>query len=187
MVAKNKDIIVDSAQGMLVLLKKLKVRWSKESLTEELEEIAEILLSRAIESPIPTDTGDLAGSGATERDPRRGEVRFGFNKVYAAFQDADGKSEQVIVPKRKKFLYVPLTQKGKKHRAGLNPKDEGLVRGKDFILTKRVVVKTKPYGSEVGPNMYFSQTMRDNTEFVFEEIARRMTNRARKAAGGGLK
>ncbi len=98
-------------------LRRLQTRWGIKSLTKEAEVIAEQLISKTIEAPVPRDTGDLAGSGTVESNLTEGKVRFGFNKVYANFQDGDGRSIQVIRRKRKKALYIPLTDKGRrKHR-----------------------------------------------------------------------
>ncbi len=87
-----------------------------ESLTKEAAAVAEELIAKAVEKA-PTTTGELAGSGAVETNRRRGIVRFGFNKVYANFQDGDGRSIQVISRKRKKALFIPLNEKARRgHR-----------------------------------------------------------------------
>ncbi len=152
-------------------IKRLQKKWGTESLTKEAASIAEQLIAITIESPVPTDTGELAGSAAVETDLGAGKVRFGFNKVYANFQDGDGRSVQFIRPKRKKFLYVPITEKGRRrHRLGRNPKDEGLVFNLDYTLRKEVQVKTKPYGSPIGPNQYFTETLSRNGDFFFEQL-----------------
>jgi len=156
-------------------LKRLQKKWGVESLTKEAASIAEELIAMTIESPVPTDTGDLAGSAAVETDLGAGKVRFGFNKVYANFQDGDGRSIQVIRPKRKKFLYVPITEKGRRrHRLGRDPKTEGLELKIDYTLRKEVQVKTKKYGSPIGPNQYFTGTLSRNRDFFFEQLVIRM-------------
>lgn len=152
-------------------LRRLQKKWGLESLTKEAASIAEQLISKTIESPIPTDTGDLAGSGSVESNPTKGVVRFGFNKVYANFQDGDGRSEQVIRVKRKKALYVPITPQGRtRHRLGRNPATEGLRFNIDYTLKKEVRVKTKSYGFFKGPNRYFTGTLSRNRDFFFEQL-----------------
>ena len=156
-------------------LKRLQKTWGPESLTKEAATIAEELIAITIEAPVPTDTGELAGSAAVETDLGSGKVRFGFNKVYANFQDGDGRKIQVIRPKRKRSLYVPLTQKGRRrHRLGRNPKNEGLKFNEDYTLAKEVRTTTKPYGSPIGPNQYFTGTLTRNRDFFFEQFVIRM-------------
>ncbi len=162
-------------------LRSLQSIWGLKALTKEAAIIAQELITKTIEAPIPTDTGDLTGSGAVESDLGAGKVRFGFNKVYANFQDGDGRSVQVIRPKRKKVLYVPLTDKGRRrHRVGRNPRTEGLVFGEDYTLKKSVRVSIKPYGSPIGPNQYFTGTLSRNRDFFFEQLVIRMNRLAEK-------
>jgi hypothetical protein len=165
-----------------LFLKELEKEWSAQKLLKELERIGQILLSRAVEAPVPTDRGKLAGSTKSETNKGKKEVTIGFNKVYAAFQDGGKKAEQVIKPRKKKFLFLPISKKGRKHVTGRNPRSEGLKQGVDYLLVKKVTVKTKAYGNPVGPNKYFSETLRQNKEFFFKEIARRMSLKADKAA-----
>ena len=97
-------------------IRRLQSIWGLESLTKEAAAVAEELIAKAVEKA-PTTTGELAGSGAVETNRRRGIVRFGFNKVYANFQDGDGRSIQVISRKRKKALFIPLNEKARRgHR-----------------------------------------------------------------------
>lgn len=172
---------------LVLFLRNLKKEWSSEKILKEMSRIGDILLSRSVEAPVPTDTGDLAGSSNKEVDKSKNQVTIGFNKVYAAFQDAGKKSSQTIKPKKKKLLFIPLTQKGRKHVLGRNPRDEGLKSGVDYVMVKQVTIKTKPYGSPIGPNRYFSGTLQRNKDFVFEELARRMSKgaeRAKRKSGG---
>ena len=87
------------------------------------------------------------------------------------------------MPRVKKILYIPISTKGRLHRRGNNPLDEGLERGKDFILAPRAVIPVKPYGSAVGPNHFFSETVSRNVDFMFEAI----TDRAEKRLGKRFK
>ncbi len=98
------------------LLTGLKATWGIKALTKEAAAVAEELIVKAIESPVPTDTGELAGSGVVESNASAGTVRLGFNKVYAAFQDSPVKNVQTISPKRKKALFIPISARGRKHR-----------------------------------------------------------------------
>ncbi len=149
-------------------------RWTLPVITEEMAVLAQVILNRAIESPIPSDTRQLEESGQIDKDPKKGSITFGFNRLYAAFQDGGhlpGVSERIIKPRPpKKFLYIPLNEAGKRHTLGANPKDEGLVRGRDYYLTKQVTIKMKPYGSELGPNRYFSKTFEDHIDWFFEQL-----------------
>ena len=98
-------------------LRRLQKKWGLRSLTKEAAGIAEELITKAIDSPVPSDTGGLSGSGSVESNFDSGKVQFGFTKIYANFQDGDGRSVQVIKRKRKKALYIPLTEKGRRrHR-----------------------------------------------------------------------
>jgi hypothetical protein len=156
-------------------LRSLQSIWGLKSLTKEAAAVAQELITKTVEAPVPSDTGELAGSGAVEANLSRGIVRFGFNKVYANFQDGDGRSIQVIRPKRKRALYVPITEKGRRrHRIGRNPLNEGLVFNQDYTLKKSVRVSIKPYGSPIGPNQYFTGTLSRNRDFFFEQLVIRM-------------
>lgn len=177
MVKENSVNTLELEKGV----KKLTKVFGSDAVVKDLDLIAEELLRRSIDSPIPSDQRNLANSAATFVDKRRKEVSFGFNRSYAAFQDAPGRTTPYIIrPKRKKILYIPLTQKGRLHRRGNNPKDEGLVRGKDYFLAKKVTIKIKAYGSAKGPNHYFSQTLEENTDFALKALALRLERRARK-------
>ncbi len=137
---------------------------------DDVELVADEILRRAITSPIPSDVRDLARSADSIK--RKDHVTFGFNTRYAAFQDAPGRSlPYTIVPRLKKVLYVPITRKGRTlHRRGNNPLDEGLEKGVDYFLTQKVVIPIKPYGSAIGPNHYFSETLKRNVDFVFDTL-----------------
>lgn len=179
-------------------LKKLTKTFSPEVVLDEMELVAEALLKKAIDSPIPSDTRFLANSATSIVEKNRKAVVFGFNRVYAAFQDAPGRSSPYIIkPRKKKWLYVPLTQAGRRHRLGANPQSEGLtfggfVRrvkgtgggggggGADYILAKEVVVPIKPYGSAIGPNHYFSETLKRNVNWSLEAISKRLEGRLGK-------
>ncbi len=162
-------------------LRELQSIWGLKALTKEAAIIAQELITKAVEAPVPTDTGELAGTGAVESNLGSGIVRFGFNKVYANFQDGDGRRVQVIRKKRKKALYVPLTEKGRRrHRLGRNPRTEGLKFNVDFTLKREVRVTTKPYGTPIGPNQYFTGTLSRNRDFFFEQLVIRMDRLAEK-------
>lgn len=155
-------------------LRRFQSIWGIKTLTKEAAAIAHELIAKTVENA-PSDTGELRGSGDVESNLTKGIVRFGFNKVYANFQDGDGRSIQVIRKKRKKALYIPITQKGRRgHRLGRNPKNEGLVFNVDYTLKNEVQVSTKPYGSPIGPNQYFTGTLSRNRDFFFEQLVIRM-------------
>ena len=180
-------------------LRKLAEVYSADEVLKDMELIGQQLIKRAIEAPVPSDTRGLANSGDVLVDKGRKEVVIGFNKSYAAFQDAPGKTTpHIIKPRRKKYLYVPTSQRGRKHRIGNNPKNEGLIFGgivrsvgggsrggsssgpqqkADYILAKEVIVPIKPYGSALGPNHYFSETMKRNVKFTLEALAKRLARR----------
>ncbi len=146
-----------------------------EKLLIDMDLVANEVLTRAIQSPVPRDTADLERSASTSVDTKKREVIFGFNKVYAAFQDAPNKSGSIVIrPKKKKFLFIPLTKKARLHRIGNNPENEGLKRGVDYVLSKKAVIPIKPYGSEIGPNHYFSETLAKNVTFIFKSLAEKI-------------
>lgn len=158
-------------KGLTELMK----RFGSKQVVNQMEVIADELLSRAEDSPIPSDTRQLALSATVHADDRKKEVVFGFNKVYAAFQDQPGRTGVVVIkPRRKKFLYVPLNQRGRKHRLGNKPSDEGLTWGVDYVLKKEVRIKIKGYGSALGPNHYFSETIKRNVNWALEALAKRL-------------
>lgn len=182
-------------------LKELERQFRTEDILDEMEVIGQELIKRSINAPIPSDTRLLANSGDTVIDRNRKSVTFGFNQVYAAFQDAPGRTKPYIIrPKRKKWIYVPVSQAGRRHRLGANPRNEGLVFGgfidrtkgrgvnrggdADYILAKEVVVPVKRYGSEVGPNHYFSGTLSRNVDFALEALAARLTRRLQRRFRG---
>jgi len=178
----------DLREGLHTMFRQL----SPEVVVDDVELVAEELIRRAIDSPIPSDRRFLANSDVVVK--RKDHVTFGFNRIYAAFQDAPGRSTPYTIrPRTKKILYVPISPRGSRlHRRGNNPRDEGLVRGEDYVLMPRVVIPIKSYGSAVGPNHYFSETLKRNQEFVINTIAdlgsRRLSKRfkpSRKKPGGG--
>jgi len=114
--AKDGFRINVNTTGFTKKLRELQSIWGLESLTKEAAAVAEQLIAIAVDVT-PTDVGELAGSGVVEATPKKGTVRFGFTKVYANFQDGDGRSFQTIKRKRKKALFIPLTEKGRRtHR-----------------------------------------------------------------------
>lgn len=166
-------------------LKELAKKFGGRALLNELEFIADELLGRAIDSPIPSDTRQLELSATVQMNASKKEALFGFNKVYAAFQDQPGRSGQVVIkPRRKRVLYVPISQKGRKHRLGNRPQDEGLNWGVDYVLKKEVRIRIKPYGSALGPNHYFSETLKRNINWALEALAKRLA-RLMGGSGGG--
>jgi hypothetical protein len=144
----------------------LKQKFSPEDVMSATRLVCEQILSEAVESPVPSDTGLLENSATVTRTSQT-EWSFGFNSTYAAFQDqpnVTGTGTVTVVPNPasgKKFLYVPISSRGRKdHYYGNNPKDEGLVRGVDYVLKRFVQIQIKSYGSSLGPNHYFSGTWR---------------------------
>ncbi|UCG53553.1 MAG: hypothetical protein JSW58_08345 [Candidatus Latescibacterota bacterium] len=179
---------VDTSKFSKRLSKLAKKLTDKTGVLDDMEFLADELLARAENSPVPSDTRELARSAATVRNDDRKEVVFGFNKVYAAFQDQPEKKSGTIVikPRRKKILYIPLTSKGRRyHMYGRDPNLEGLVYGRDYILLKEVRIPIKAYGSELGPNHYFSETIKRNINFVFETLAKMIGRRLKAQEGGG--
>jgi len=185
------DVIISFRPGVDRLQKIL-----GEDTLADMELVAEALLKKSIDSPIPSDTRALANSATSNVVKSRNTVIFGFNRVYAAFQDAPGRTTPwVIKPRRKLWLFVPLTQAGRKHRLGANPKNEGLVFGgffkrvggkkgrrngnipADYILAKQVIVPIKPYGSPIGPNHYFSETLKRNGDWALERLSKMISRR----------
>lgn len=179
-------------------IRDLRRLFDDDDILEEMEVIGEQIIKIAIDSPIPSDTRQLANSGTTVVDKPKKTIIFGFNRVYAAFQDAPNQTKpQVIRPRRKTWLYVPVSRRGKTHRLGNNPESEGLVFGgfvrrvvgggrrnrdndADYILAKEVVIPVKGYGSALGPNHYFSGTIARSADLMISSLARRLEARLRK-------
>ena len=137
---------------------------SKE-VNEALSFTAEWVLGLA-QNVAPVDQGTLGASANTVS--RNNSVEFGFNTRYAAVQDLGFPGDK-IVPRKKKALYVPISDKGKRyHSYGGNPKSEGLTYGIDYVLLQRVNIQKKPYKSKKGPNKYFSETLNRNLDKIFE-------------------
>lgn len=173
-------------------MNRLKRDFRNADFMKDLVAVGQSIIAQAVNSPVPLDTGELARSGHVEPSRKPGEILLGFNKEYAAFQDSGYVSGdvRVVKPRRKKLLYIPLTRAGEAHQYGANPEEEGLVRGKDYTLTEEVRIKIKPYGSDVGPNLYFSETLRRRTPTIFEDLVKLMRRRlareeqrARRAPG----
>jgi len=157
-------------------IKKLSKQFTGEAITFEMEVVANQVLKKAIDSPIPSGLRMLELSATTVRNNSKLEVAFGFSKSYAAFQDQPGKSGSIqIKPRVKKALYIPLTRAGESHRYGLNPVTaEGLKPGVDFIIRRKALIRIKPYGSALGPNHYFSETLKRNVNFMLEALTKRL-------------
>lgn len=62
--------------------------------------------------------------------------RISTDVIYARIHQYGG----TIVPKRSRFLYVPTSPAGTKHRAGANPAREGLKYGADYVLRRSVKI-----------------------------------------------
>ena len=157
------------------MIKQAAERFGVERATRKAHVLAQQLIEFAVESPVPVGyTGELQDSGVVESDARRGEVKFGFNKIYAAFQDQPNRYGAVeIRPRVKKMLYIPLNRKGAlTHAYGRNPREEGLVYGVDYVLRKKVRIPIKSYGSELGPNHYFSETISRRAQWFLNELAK---------------
>ena len=182
-------------------LRRLANRFGSKEVLNDLELIAQDLLKKAVDSPIPRDVGTLAASGLVVKDTSRNRITFGFNRIYAAFQDAPNRRGQYTLrPKFKRWLYVPISQAGRRHRTGVNPESEGLIFGgfvrrvgggnrssnpaarggggaADYILAKEVVIPIRPYGSALGPNHYFSETIKRNRNKVLKDLGLRLSRR----------
>jgi hypothetical protein len=139
---------------------------------------ADGVITDAVQSPVPRGgTGDLGASGVVQDQGK--QLAFGFNKSYAQFQDKpDGvfRGFKTILPKVKRILYIPLTSAGRrKHQYGANPEEEGLVKDRDYILRPRARIPMKRYGSHLGPNLYFSETLRRKFARFEEDLATLLT------------
>ena len=128
---------------------------------------AEWMLGMA-QNKAPVDQGSLGASSSTQEV--KDGVEFGFNTSYAAVQDLGFKGEK-LRPRKAKALYVPISDKGRRyHTLGKNPATEGLMWGIDYVLAGEVQIRNKPYGSDRGPNKYFSETLERNKETIFKII-----------------
>jgi len=167
-------------------IQKLIKQFSKEQVVAELEVLADQLLKKAIDAPIPSSTRNLANSAAVNVYPKQGEVVFGFGAGYAAFQDQPERKGGVVVikPRVKKFLFIPITAKAKKHRIGNNPANEGLEPEVDYVIRRSASIPIKPYGSALGPNHYFSQTLRDNGKWALAAFAKYLARKLQSSQRG---
>ena len=171
-------------------LRALAREWDAPALAEEGKFLSMQMIKFAKNAPIPrgryAEGGGLAGSDVVEvRSVQKGKgvsLRFGFNRIYAAFQDAGDRSGSItILPRRKKALFIPLSAAARKHVYGANPTDEGLKWGIDYVLAKKAVIPIKGYGSPVGPNRFFSGTLKAKSKWFIEELGRLLGERAGKA------
>jgi hypothetical protein len=164
--------------------------WGQEQVMDACWKPAQQMLNWAKNAPIPRDVaagGGLYASGAVERMSSN-RLRFGFNRVYAAFQDqGDNAGLLVVLPRHKRSLFIPLSNKARRtHVAGVSPSAEGLVWGEDYVLAANAVIQIKGYGSSLGPNHYFSGTLKRKGKWLREEIARQvglLAQRAKQSSG----
>jgi phage gpG-like protein len=66
---------------------------------------------------------------------------IGSDVKYAAMQEFGG----LILPKRAKKLFIPISRKGQREGPSRNSQKSDLVWGKDFVLARRAKRKPKPY------------------------------------------
>lgn len=163
-------------------LKKLRQVYSDANILKVGERLCWKLIRKAIVSPVPQDEGTLRNSATVQPYPSQKRVDFGFNTIYAAFQDQPLKQRGIVTvtPVRKKCIYIPLTRAGKKnHYPGNNPQDEGLIPEVDYVLRRWAEIPIKPYGHYLGPNHYFSKTFRDAQQGWFlRELAETLGKQA---------
>lgn len=171
----SRTAVID-LKGLRSRFSAIRERITPDAVMAQLRALGQAILTDAVNSPSPVDSGELMRSAVVEQTSVN-EITIGFNKEYAAFQDQGSKTGIATVrPKRKKWLFIPLTARAEKdHRPGGNPKEEGLIFGgfcntvgpagaakgppdADYVLAKKALIKIKPYGSDLGPNHYFSQT-----------------------------
>ena len=180
-----KSALVDT-RAFDASMKKLAQRMNPTFFDSWVRDLCWKIIGQAIRSPVPSDKGELSRSGSVQR-VRPGVYQFGFNCEYASFQDYPGKPVGSIIeirPVRKKWLYVPLTVRGRRqHVYGGNPETEGLVYGEDYTLKRFVRIRIKPYGHKFGPNKYFSQTVKLAGPTIKAAIAELLKNAKGKAEG----
>jgi hypothetical protein len=139
------------------------------------------ILNDSIIANIPEEECNLLRSKLIEvskSDTKSVEYVFGFTKIYSYFQDQpklSSGSRIIITPRAdsgKKFLYIALSKQGRQHQRGANPKMEGLVWGRDYVLRHFVTIPVKSYRSTIGPNKYFSGTWKIWQDKVIPTIGR---------------
>lgn len=185
---------------------RLRAAVSTEALMADAGTVVDMILGDARNSPVPTRTGMLRESSNRDRVDER-TWRFGFNKIYATFQDQPVQKDGVVVvkPVRKKWLYIPLTAAARKHIPGANPLKEGLTFGgfvhrvgpgpssgtpdHDYVLAKESHIRIKKYGSDRGPNHYFSETFRKwaAKDRAVKALAKLVSLRLKGGGGKGRK
>jgi len=177
--AKETEI---KTKKILQQLDRLEKEFSAQMLSDVSQYAADWILGIAQEhAPQGTNRSDSQaggslGASATSEKTKDG-VEFGFNMEYASVQDS-GFPGETIKPRKAKSLYVPISDKGRRyHTLGKNPDEESLIYGIDYVYKKQVHVPNKAYGSKKGPNKYFSETLKRNSDGVIELIRDELANR----------
>lgn len=165
-------------EGVDRALRRAVSRHGRQKLDHALSAIALEFLAKTKQLAPVGDYGGhgLQGSGTMQKI--KNGFRVGYTAIYATVQDWPFRTNIVrIRPRRAKILYIPLTKRAANKPVGAKPTGlvlGGIVRvagptprstgatGKraDYILAEEARIKVKPYGSERGPNKYFSETFK---------------------------
>lgn len=124
--------------------------------------MCEMILSEA-RLHAPVELGELRDSEGKNLlhlsgDEARWEI--GFSENYAEVQDQGWKT-RIIRPMNTSALFIPLTRRAR--RAG-SSNWLGLDEGTDYIMRNQVKApRMRRYGSDIGPNRFFSGTIKRMT------------------------
>lgn len=182
------DFQINGKKLKAMLAAAMDVHLGKSLMQLELQNIASGIMSIAA-NLAPVALGKLHQSYFIEdyADPRihGAGIRFGFNRIYARLQDwpkALGPGPVIVRPKRKRWIYVPLTKRARTKPYGAIPPPDWIFGGfvmrlgrsrprrnflskaasqgwqADYVLAKEVHIPVKSWGSSRGPNRYFSET-----------------------------
>lgn len=89
--------------------------------------------------------------------PSTGQAQVGNNVKYAKVHESENISDRTIVPKKAKYLFIPLSAEAKKRgrvqtrsrtvitAGGRMQRKEGMKWGEDFIFAKKVVMPHRPF------------------------------------------
>jgi len=108
----------------------------------------------------PVELGELRDSDTKNLISLNDDVarwELGFTERYAEVQDRGWKT-RIIRPVNAGALFIPLTRRARRAGSGGYL---GLIHGTDYILRNSVrTPRVRRYGSDVGPNRFFSGTIK---------------------------
>lgn len=122
----------------------------KAGITRIAKEIVKVAAQKA-----PKNTGTLKRSGFVNKatGKRIVKISFGFRSKHAEVMDTGFQKAGWLYPKNAKALAIPLGKGGIKRRKGQSKK-------KYIYLPRVKKPRLRVYGSKIGPNRYFTETVK---------------------------